>query len=144
MRRKMERRSRFASSDVVDIKVGAGGMVDVEFIAQLFLIGPGRSQRELFGRRTLDILPHMVPRFLTSPRCEEFTRAYRFVREIEKHIRVALEERTTILPEGRNLHIIARLLGHDTGEALEQKVRASMKRTRALYSETSLSLGGTN
>jgi glutamate-ammonia-ligase adenylyltransferase len=142
MRRRMEQKSRFASSDFVDIKVGPGGMVDVEFLAQLFLIGPGRDRRELRGIRTVDVLPYLVPQFLSPARCDEFTRAYRFARDIEKFIRVALEERTTILPEGRNLRILARLLGFRTGEELERSVRSSMKQTRMLFLESTMSLGG--
>ena len=130
MRRKMESRSRTRPGGIVDIKLGAGGMADVEFIAQMLQLNFGRDRSELRGRKTADVLrAEGFPGGLPVERAF-LAGAYAMFRRLEFLLRVALEERGSVLPEGDRLHRLGRLYDGSSGAALESRVAGVMKRVR--------------
>jgi glutamine synthetase adenylyltransferase len=58
-------------------------------------------------------------------------------RDIEKLIRITLEERTTMLPDGEKLEILARCLDRSGGEAFRLRLVSMMKETRRLFVDIS-------
>ena len=130
MRRRMESRSRTRGGSFVDIKLGAGGMADVEFIVQMFQLKFGASSPELREGKVAEILrssalPAGIPAdvgFLAS--------AYTMFRRLEFLLRVALEDRGSLLPEGERLGTLARMYDGSSGTALESRVMGAMKRVR--------------
>jgi glutamate-ammonia-ligase adenylyltransferase len=141
MRKRMETRSRFQGTGPVDLKVGPGGMVDVEFIAQMIQLRHGGERKELRGCRTVEVLRRAGPGILPEGGEEILTRAYRRYREIEKLLRLTLEQHGMLLPEGDGLETLARCAGMENGEALASEIAGSMHQVRGLFIEMSRRLG---
>ncbi len=144
MRRKTESRSRVRSDAFVDVKLGAGGMVDIEFLVQMLQL----STREprLRNRKVEEILA--APDLPVPPGAERecLARAYATFRRIETVLRVTFDERVTILPEGETLERLARFMGHDRGSVFAGDIRETMKRVRSIFlsATAALAVGGGN
>jgi glutamate-ammonia-ligase adenylyltransferase len=136
MRRAMEVRSRTSRADFLDLKVGPGGMADIEFLAQMLQLWRGRTDHEcrtamptvgILGLRRWEPVPGETASWLIG--------TYRFYREVEKLIRLTLEEKSTILPPDDKLEILARCLGMAAGKELAAKISGSMKQVRQHFLE---------
>jgi len=141
MRRRMESRSKTMSRTFLDLKLGAGGMADIEFIAQMVQLKYGAAEAGLRTKRVLEILAHPAARGLGDDQRAKFSEAYRFFREVVKYVRITLDEKTSILPEGEKLETLARVFGRTTGEELRVRVANTMKSVRALFLSASAGLG---
>lgn len=96
-------RREVARKDMADhIKLGPGGIREIEFIAQVFqLIRGGRdTQKEgLQMRPTLVILKKLVERELITPDAEADLRtAYHFLRNLEHRLQYVGDQQTHMLP----------------------------------------------
>ena len=131
MRRRMESRTRFRGAGPVDIKLGPGGMVDIEFLAQMVQLRMGKLARPLLGRSTEEVLAAVSPRFLTEEESELLAATYAFCRKVELHLRITLEEHGSLLPDGPGLRTLARCMGE--GEHFAATVKEKMRRTRDLF-----------
>jgi len=132
MRRRMEPGQGRGRKAQINIKRGPGGIVDIEFIAQIMVLKHGRGDRRLRLTSTRQALTRLV-----ALGCLEegsfLLEAYERLREIEKAKRIASEQAEDVLPEGRTLEILARTCGHAEGDALVQEVRALMQETRQVF-----------
>jgi glutamate-ammonia-ligase adenylyltransferase len=137
MRRGMETHSRTRGSQFLDIKRGAGGMVDVEFLAQMVQLKFGREHNALRHGNTVDILTFKELPCLTTAEADSLAADYGFYRQIEKLLRITLEERTSILPDGEKTDLLARCLGGTTGDALVSRLGTTMKGVRSLFLDIS-------
>jgi glutamate-ammonia-ligase adenylyltransferase len=142
MRRKMESRSRFRGDVPIDIKVGAGGMADVEFIAQMIQLKFGSDSPAGHSRRTVDVLSGAPGAILPPDEVLELSESYRFYREVELYLRIALEESGSFVPDGQRLDTLARCLGRRQGEELKREIETIMKRTRQKFLSVSERLAG--
>jgi glutamate-ammonia-ligase adenylyltransferase len=133
MRRKMETRSRTHVRDFIDIKLGAGGMADIEFIAQMLQLKFGRMMTELRGKETRTVLLNSVPFGLEKADAEALSDAYGFLRQLEKLMRLVMEEKGSILPGGGELDTIARCSDQSSGDRLKARVISTMKDVRARF-----------
>jgi glutamate-ammonia-ligase adenylyltransferase len=133
MRRKMETRSRTHARDFIDIKLGAGGMADIEFLAQMLQLKFGRIMTELRGKETRTVLLNSVPFGLEKADAETLSDAYGFLRQLEKLMRFVLEEKGSILPGGGELDTIARCSDQSSGDRLKARVISTMKDVRARF-----------
>ncbi len=59
--------------------------------------------------------------------------AYAFYRNIEKHLRITLEERGTLIPDDSRLWTLARCMGEKDPEKFTAGVRDRMKHTRECF-----------
>jgi glutamate-ammonia-ligase adenylyltransferase len=133
MRRRMETRSRTRINNFIDIKLGAGGMVDVEFIAQMVQLGFGRDCAGLRGLTTLQVLRSGDHNALESAERESCVAAYLLFRRVETLMKITLEERGSVLPEDDSLDRLARVLDGSDGRSLAGRVQEAMKNTRLLF-----------
>ncbi len=131
MRRKMETRSRTRGGEIVDIKLGPGGMADIEFVVQMWMLH-GRTPP--VGSRAVTVLLQAAsPGFLPATEVELGTRAYAMYRRLELLLRVTLEERTSILPAGARLDTLARRYGMKSGADLTVLVTRTMREVREMF-----------
>jgi glutamate-ammonia-ligase adenylyltransferase len=137
MRKRMETRSRFRGAGPIDVKVGPGGMVDVEFIAQMIQLRHGEERKDLRGCRTVEVLQKAGPDLLPAGGGEILTHAYRRYREMEKLLRLTLEQHGMLLPEGEPLETLARCAGAESGQGLVSEITRSMKQVREIFLEMS-------
>lgn len=82
-----------------DIKLGAGGIRQVEFIAQVFQLIRGGQDRHLQQRTLLAILDYLaLVKTLDVAVVEELTQAYRFLRVLEHRLQMLNDQQTHKLP----------------------------------------------
>ena len=82
-----------------NIKLGRGGIREVEFIAQVFQLIRGGQDRSLRQRSLLPVLEHLaeagvIPEFAR----DELRDGYRFLRRVENHIQAMNDRQTHDLP----------------------------------------------
>jgi glutamate-ammonia-ligase adenylyltransferase len=132
MRRKMEPQSR-TRGVLFDFKRGAGGMVDVEFVTQMLMLGAGEDGAPWVSKPVAEILAGLGGRWLSGQESGELAHAYAFFRTLEMAQSLVLDERGTILPEGEKLETLARCVDRSSGPALAARVRAYMAGVRTLF-----------
>jgi len=83
-----------------NIKLGAGGIREVEFIVQVFQLIRGGRTKELQYRRLLTVLPILVEKEeITAENEMVLTNAYCFLRRVENIIQALNDQQTQTLPE---------------------------------------------
>jgi glutamate-ammonia-ligase adenylyltransferase len=132
MRAKTEARSRVRRYGDLDLKLGAGGMMDIEFLTQMIQLHQGRAHAEFRRASVLEVL-RIVPRdVLAEDEASLLSSAYTLFRRVETLMRITLEERTTILPDGDSLELLGVMMGRGSATALHDEVRSAMQHVRPL------------
>lgn len=82
-----------------NIKLGPGGIREIEFIAQVFQLIRGGQQRELQIRPTLSVLALLEKKgLLPSQTVAELSEAYVFLRNLEHRLQYLQDAQTQMLP----------------------------------------------
>ena len=82
-----------------NIKLGPGGLRDVEFTVQLLQMVHGRADEQLQGRSTLDSLARLGEGgYISRTHVAEMDAAYRFLRCVEHRLQLHRLRRTQVLP----------------------------------------------
>ncbi|MGB5875570.1 MAG: DUF294 nucleotidyltransferase-like domain-containing protein [Bacteroidota bacterium] len=137
MRRKTETRSRVRGSDMMDLKLGRGGMVDVEFLVQMIQLKLGGNIPDL-RRDTVDGLLAAAGRHvLDTEETGALRSAYQVYRKLELLMRITIEDRSTVVPEGSQLEVLARCHDRTGGAELTDRLRATAKQVRKTFLEVS-------
>ena len=117
-----------------DVKLGVGGLRDIEFSAQILQLVHGRGDDRLRVPSTLDALAALVGHgYIGRPEGEVLEAAYRFERVLEHRAQLWTLRRTHLVPAdpvGRRR--IARSLQEPSGEALWARWRSTSGQVRAL------------
>ncbi|MBR9827733.1 MAG: bifunctional [glutamate--ammonia ligase]-adenylyl-L-tyrosine phosphorylase/[glutamate--ammonia-ligase] adenylyltransferase [Oceanospirillales bacterium] len=83
-----------------NVKLGAGGIREVEFIAQAFQLIRGGRDAELQQRELLNILPQLPEKVgMPDTAVTELTEAYVFLRNVEHGIQAIADRQTQELPD---------------------------------------------
>jgi glutamate-ammonia-ligase adenylyltransferase len=83
-----------------NIKLGSGGIREIEFIVQAFQLIRGGRDRELQQRAVLDILPELANlELLPAPVVTELEQAYIFLRNLEHALQGVADQQTQELPD---------------------------------------------
>ncbi|MCO5159874.1 MAG: bifunctional [glutamine synthetase] adenylyltransferase/[glutamine synthetase]-adenylyl-L-tyrosine phosphorylase [Mesorhizobium sp.] len=112
-----------------NVKLGRGGIREIEFFVQTQqLIAGGRFQ-ELRGRETIAMLGELCGRGWISPEARDaLARQYWFLRDVEHAIQMVADEQTHLLPEDdEGLERIAHMRGYEDAEAFAADFRASLQ-----------------
>jgi [glutamine synthetase] adenylyltransferase / [glutamine synthetase]-adenylyl-L-tyrosine phosphorylase len=105
-----------------DVKLGPGGIREVEFIAQaLQLVHGGRDQR-LRGRSTLETLRGLAEvGLLEGGQSAALAEAYLFLRDVEHKLQIVHERQTQLIPaDPGEERLLARRLGYHLRPGLER------------------------
>jgi glutamate-ammonia-ligase adenylyltransferase len=82
-----------------NIKLGPGGIREVEFIAQVFQLVRGGREPRLRERRLLRVLKNLVAlKLMPAAASEQLGEAYRFLRRVENRLQAWNDEQTHRLP----------------------------------------------
>ena len=105
-----------------DIKLGRGGIREIEFFVQTQQLVFGGRRPDLRGRRTLDMLVELHREgWITAEARDELGEAYRFLRTLEHRLQMVADEQTQRLPAGEaELKAFARFCGYPTLKAFER------------------------
>ena len=83
-----------------NVKLGPGGIREIEFIVQAFQLIRGGSDRRLQSRELRSVLPLLVgQRLLGAEAVAELEAAYRYLRVVENRLQQWNDEQTHQLPE---------------------------------------------
>ncbi|MEZ0281271.1 bifunctional [glutamine synthetase] adenylyltransferase/[glutamine synthetase]-adenylyl-L-tyrosine phosphorylase [Methyloceanibacter sp.] len=118
-----------------DIKLGRGGIRDIEFFAQTQQLIMGGRRPELRTRGTIETLGRLAEGgFITRADADVLTEAYYFLRRIENRLQMVDDQQTHILPADRaELDRIARFSGYEETDAFANALLATFKQVEAHY-----------
>lgn len=124
-----------------EIKLGAGGLRDVEFTAQLLQLVHGRADESVHVRATLDAVAALhAASYISTADAAAFDEHYRWLRALEHRIQLVHLRRTHLMPAKEEaLRVIARSL-RGAGQtapaaagALQERFTGVRRRVRALH-----------
>ncbi|MFG2141364.1 bifunctional [glutamine synthetase] adenylyltransferase/[glutamine synthetase]-adenylyl-L-tyrosine phosphorylase [Streptomyces sp. NPDC048650] len=120
-----------------ELKLGPGGLRDVEFAVQLLQLVHGRSDRTLRSAGTLDALAALAAGgYVGRQDAAALDTAYRFLRALEHRIQLFRMRRTHLMPEEEtDLRRLARSLGMFTEpvDALRKEWKWHAREVRRLH-----------
>lgn len=107
-----------------DVKLGRGGIREIEFFVQTRQLIHGGRDRRLRDPRTLPVLDRLAEAGLCSPEAaHDLAAAYRMLRALEHRVQMVNDEQTHRLPADPGARTrIAVLAGHDDLAALDATV----------------------
>jgi glutamate-ammonia-ligase adenylyltransferase len=114
-------RREVAKKDMANnVKLGPGGIREIEFIAQVFQLIRGGRDRSLQIKPTLEVLKLLVDRGqLELPDAIALAAAYRFLRKLEHRLQYLDDAQTHMLPENpEDQQRVANAMGFANYEAL--------------------------
>ncbi|MDO5739532.1 MAG: bifunctional [glutamine synthetase] adenylyltransferase/[glutamine synthetase]-adenylyl-L-tyrosine phosphorylase [Ornithinimicrobium sp.] len=136
MRRRVEQHVRPAEVDR-QLKLGPGGIRDIEFSVQLLQLVHGRADDSLRSRNTLDALTALTDGgYVGRDDLEVLDAAYRLLRCLEHRVQVHRLRRTHLMPTSEtDLRRLGRAMGErgDAARALLQRWRAVRRDVRRLH-----------
>jgi len=100
IQREAEKRSSNRSGRSHDIKLGRGGIREIEFLAQMFQLMRGGTDPRLRIRPTLEVLDLLQANLWMSPEeVQDLKVAYVFLRRLEHRIQIWEDQQTHYFPE---------------------------------------------
>lgn len=118
-----------------DIKLGRGGIREVEFFVQTQQLIFGGRRPQLRGRQTLGMLRELQSDgWITEIAVEELSAAYRIMRTIEHRLQMRIDEQTQRLPADKDdIEIFARFCGYSDLDAFAKDLTSHMERVEDHY-----------
>ncbi|MGE3064738.1 MAG: bifunctional [glutamine synthetase] adenylyltransferase/[glutamine synthetase]-adenylyl-L-tyrosine phosphorylase [Hyphomicrobiaceae bacterium] len=153
MKRQIHAVRGFATIGVAghNIKLGRGGIREIEFFAQTQQLIAGGRQSDLRIAGTLDALDRLAKRgWITATVARELTAAYLVLRRIEHRLQMIADEQTQTLPaDPGKLAGLAHLSGFATTEAFAAALTATLECVQGHYvrlfeDSPELTAGGAN
>ena len=112
LKMRIERSLHRTDRERLNVKLGRGGIREIEFVTQVLqLIHAGKDPRVL-GRNTLEVLDRLVEgTYLAAADRDALAAAYRFLRQVEHKIQMVHDRQTHTLPGSEDdLRALARRL----------------------------------
>jgi glutamate-ammonia-ligase adenylyltransferase len=127
-------RAELSSEPDRDLKLGPGGIREVEFFVQSLQLIWGGREPSLRLSNTLDSLRRLRGRGLVTDReSRELEAAYLTLRRLEHRVQFATGHQTHILPRGELLETIAKTVGFATGKELEKDLDKTKRRVSTRF-----------
>ena len=117
------------------VKLGIGGIREIEFIVQSFQVLRGGRQPQLRDRSTLRTLQLLTnAKLLTAADAATLATAYRFLRNVEHRLQMEMELQTHTIPdEAQAQYRLARSLGFQTVADFHTAQNAQTSAVRQIY-----------
>lgn len=120
-----------------NIKLGAGGIREIEFIAQSFqLIRGGRESRLCLRQLlpTLDVIESLG--LMSTEDVISLRRAYLFLRQLENRLQAIDDQQTQVLPSQiRDQARLAWLMGSSSWQILHRQIAAHMQQVHTIFTQ---------
>src|SRR5213595_1633144 len=118
-----------------DVKLGAGGIREIEFVVQALQLLHGARHAFLQETSTLKVLPILADlELLPHAEARTLEDAYRFLRSVEHRLQVEAEQQTHTVPENPEALLrLARSLGFPSPEKFNASLREHMQKVRAVF-----------
>jgi len=118
-----------------NVKVGRGGIREIEFFAQTQQLIAGGRHPELRVRPTLEALNVLASsNWITSDACRELTDAYEFLRRVEHRLQMVADEQTHALPdEPEAVERFANFFGYESRAAFARDLLGHLNIVQGHY-----------
>lgn len=118
-----------------NVKLGRGGIREIEFFAQTQQLIAGGRQPDLRVKQTVEALKRLHDRqWITADVQSDLDHAYRFLRGLEHRIQMVADEQTHELPaDDDRLHALAQFCGYRDVAALSQELVPILETVQAHY-----------
>jgi [glutamine synthetase] adenylyltransferase / [glutamine synthetase]-adenylyl-L-tyrosine phosphorylase len=118
-----------------DVKLGRGGIREIEFIVQILQFVHGARHTFLQERGTLDALRGLAELELIPKReVVDLERAYRFLRRVEHRLQIEAEEQTHTLPaNSEHVRRLALSLGFAAADTFEKALEREMTAVSQIF-----------
>lgn len=139
LRARMERELAREGAGRSDLKIGRGGLVDVEFVTESLQLRHGHAHPGVRHRRTEDALDSLRGDGLLSEEDHRgLVEGYRFLRRVESRLRIEHDQAVHFLDREQpaKLAALARRLGYagdDVAARLLDDIEATRERIRKIY-----------
>ncbi|MDE1173889.1 MAG: bifunctional [glutamine synthetase] adenylyltransferase/[glutamine synthetase]-adenylyl-L-tyrosine phosphorylase [Parvibaculaceae bacterium] len=120
-----------------NIKLGRGGIREIEFFVQTQQLIAGGRDRDLRGRATVPML-HMLAqkKWISDRTAGEMEAAYRFLRTLEHRLQMINDEQTQMLPSSeRGLDHVACFMGFGTRDAFAAVLTQHLENVQSHYAQ---------
>jgi glutamate-ammonia-ligase adenylyltransferase len=138
VQRMRERVTEHIPADEVarQVKLGPGGLRDIEFTVQLLQLVHGLSDDRIRQRGTLDALDALVAEgYIGRSDATAFARDYRVLRLLEHRLQLRALRRTHLMPvKAEDLRVLARATRlAETGEGVQEQWEATKREVRDIH-----------
>jgi [glutamine synthetase] adenylyltransferase / [glutamine synthetase]-adenylyl-L-tyrosine phosphorylase len=118
-----------------NVKLGRGGIREIEFFVQTQQLIAGGRQPELRGRGTLEMLQRLADaKWITGDAAADLGAAYRFLRMVEHRLQMVRDEQTHTLPvDPEPLELIARFCGFPDVAGFSEELTVHMVAVQSHY-----------
>lgn len=118
-----------------ELKLGPGGLRDVEFTVQLLQLVHGQVDESLHVRSTLEALDELAGSgHIGREDSDQFSEDYRFLRLLEHRVQLRHMQRTHLFPEDETeQRILARAVGLGTVKTLKERFQLVRRRVRGIH-----------
>ena len=118
-----------------DVKLGRGGIREIEFITQTQQLIAGGRQNELREKQTLITLQRLEEQgWIDQETVDDLSEAYRFLRMVEHRIQMIADEQTHSLPKNEDeLLRVARFCGFTDTKAFSEQLVQRLTLVQANY-----------
>ena len=119
-----------------NLKLGRGGIREIEFFVQTQQLIAGGRNPKLRGRSTLEMLDALAEaKWIETQTAAELKNAYVFLRMLEHRAQMVDDQQTHLVPSRESaFEAFARFSGFENGEALTQKLGATLLTVQRHYS----------
>jgi glutamate-ammonia-ligase adenylyltransferase len=120
-----------------NVKLGRGGIREIEFFAQTQQLIAGGRDKTLRVRPTSEALAALAKSgWIAEKTGAELTATYWFLRAVENRLQMLRDEQTHVMPETEEgVAVIARLMDYPSRQAFEADYRAALARVQGYYAE---------
>jgi glutamate-ammonia-ligase adenylyltransferase len=120
-----------------NVKLGRGGIREIEFFVQTQQLIAGGRHPELRGRDTLAMLSVLAEGgWISAPARDELAAAYHFLRTVEHRLQMVADEQTQTLPtERETMQRFARFLGYETRDAFAKVLIGHLRKVQRHYEQ---------
>src|SRR5256885_4524304 len=135
IKRRIEREALGKDELDRDVKLGRGGIREIEFVVQTLQFIHGGRHAFLQETSTLNALRALAELELI-PRAEvvDLDRAYRFLRQVEHRVQIEAEQQTHTVPRDPvALKRLARSLGFDSANEFSTALKKTMQNVRSIF-----------
>ncbi|MEM9734580.1 MAG: bifunctional [glutamine synthetase] adenylyltransferase/[glutamine synthetase]-adenylyl-L-tyrosine phosphorylase [Pseudomonadota bacterium] len=120
-----------------NVKLGRGGIREIEFFVQTQQLIAGGRMSSLRGRKTLDMLQELADQgWIEQSVCDAMTAHYRYLRDVEHRLQLMNDAQTHTIPQDEEgLAVIAHLCGFERVEGFQQATRSHLLSVEAHYAD---------
>jgi glutamate-ammonia-ligase adenylyltransferase len=118
-----------------DVKLGRGGIREIEFVVQTLQFIHGGRHAFLQETNTLNALRSLAQLELVAHgEVVDLARAYRFLRQVEHRLQIEAEQQTHTIPQDAGaLDRLARSLGFDSSKQFSATLNKTMENVRRVF-----------